>query len=118
MARAPPLPADPLWKLELASVRVYCGNVSALYNWLCARVAEQGFQVTKSRPAKGSLKISTDDGGERPLVAKIRLYELDPGTGRWVVEWRRRWWCCRQSEADCQALRSKLAPALVAGSAL
>ncbi len=104
MARAPPLPSDPLWKLELTSVRIYCAHVPALYNWLCAHAVEQGFRITTARAFKRSLTISAGEDEDRPLVVKIRIYELDPDAGLVTVEWQRRRGCALRSEAGWQAL--------------
>ena len=118
MARAPPLPADPLWKLELASVRIYCTHGPALYNWLCAHAVEQGFRITTARASKRSLTITAGEDEDRPPVVKIRIYELDPDAGLLTVEWQRRRGCALRSEAGWQALHFQLVSALMWGSFL
>ncbi len=107
---------DPLWKLELTSVRIYCTHVPALYNWLCAHAVEQGFRITTARASKRSLTITADEDEDRPLVVKIRIYELDPDAGLLTVEWQRRRGCALRSEAGWQALRFQLVSALMCGS--
>ena len=112
------MPADPLWKLELTSVRIYCTHVPALYNWLSAHAVEQGFRITTARASKRSLTISSGDDEDRPLVVKIRIYELDPDAGLLTVEWQRRRGCALRSEAGWQALHFQLVSALTWGSFL
>jgi hypothetical protein len=92
MAKATPLPVDPLWHLEVTSFYVEDQNVAELWEHIVAYFHEQGgFRVSKERPGKCSVTLERcEDEWQSGFVVKVRVYAVDTENDLLAIEWQKR----------------------------